>query len=215
MIQREITFACVLFKGDKDRVPSFSLGIYSPEWVDKLYRGISRNMDRDFNMVCYVDQPYEFREPVIPMAIKRTNDDCRALIEPFGDDLGRTIFMGLDTVIVGPLDRLCDYSGDFAMTRDPFNPMKSCTGVLAFPHRKDIWDKYCETDAKGSKQGNFPSDMGFLASFKHDLLDEHGVYSYTKHCRQGLPKDASVVYFHGHSKPHNTLGVKWIEDNWR
>lgn len=207
-----ITFATVLFDGVD--VPDFSAGIYTPEWVDKLYRGINRHMRGPFRMVCYTDRPRGFKEPIEQRPIKRNASDCRALLEPFGDDMGRVIFMGLDTLIVGPMDRLLGYSGSLGMARDPCNETKACSGVMSFTYRPDIWGRYVETDAKDSMLGRFPSDMDFLRGFKPDILDGCGLYSAPIHCRGGLPDDAAIVFFHGRMKPHNTI-APWVQENWQ
>ena len=58
-----ITFITILFDGRKTGVPRYSIR-YSPEWVDKLYRGFARHVDQPFEMVCLADREYEFKEPV-------------------------------------------------------------------------------------------------------------------------------------------------------
>lgn len=207
-----ITFATVLYEGID--VPDFSRGYYGPEWADKLARGLARHVQDAYRFVCYVDRPYLFAEPVEQRLIKRYRHDMRALLEPFGDDLGRVIFMGLDTLVVGSLDRLLAYSGSFGMARDPCNETKACSGVMSFTHRPDIWERYVETDAKGSMLGGFPSDMDFLRGFKPDILDGCGLYSAPIHCRGGFPDDAAIVFFHGRMKPHNTI-APWVQENWQ
>ena len=56
-----ITIVTALFNGQQTGIPH-SVGIYTPEWVDKLYRGISRNYTGSFDFICLTDQNYKFKE---------------------------------------------------------------------------------------------------------------------------------------------------------
>jgi hypothetical protein len=76
-----VTVACVLYQGED--VPSYSLGIFTPEWVDRLYRGIKRNTTRDFRFVCFVDRDYEFSEPVEAKKLELPYRNMFSLLEPF------------------------------------------------------------------------------------------------------------------------------------
>ena len=59
-----LTFVTTLFDGKKLGIPH-STGIYDGSWVDKLYRGIQRNYDGEFELVCLVDKKYDdIKEPV-------------------------------------------------------------------------------------------------------------------------------------------------------
>jgi hypothetical protein len=211
---RLVTVACVLFDGDEG-VPDYSRGIFTEEWVDRLYRGVARNTTRRFRMVCYTDRPRSFSEDVIQRPIKLGYRNCLSLLEPFADDLGRVVFMGLDTIIVGNIDRLMDYDGPFAMLQDPWAP-RSCSGVMAYPYTPEIWQAFeaaHELHAATALLGEHPSDMVYLATQPHVLLDDCGIYSYKAHCRGGVPADARIVYFHGREKPHE-LSHDWIAQHW-
>ena len=104
-----VTVACVLYQGQD--VPAHSLGIFTPEWVDRLYRGIKRNTTRPFRFVCFVDREYEFKEPIESIPLKLPYRNMFSLLEPFSEDLGQVLFMGLDTIITGNIDHLMDYRG--------------------------------------------------------------------------------------------------------
>ena len=208
-----ITVACALFRG-RD-VPEHSLGIFTPEWVDRLYRGAARNTTRPFRLVCYTDQEYEFAEPVDQRPLVMPYRNCLALLECFREDLGRVVFMGLDTIIVGNIDAVMDYDGPLAMLPDPLAP-RPCSGVMAYPYTPQIWEAFerdHEEISRSSLLGGYPSDMTFLATQIHALIDDAGIYSYKAHCRGGVPADAKIVYFHGWEKPHE-LRHDWIREHW-
>lgn len=209
------TIACVLYQG-RD-VPAHSRGIFTPEWVDRLYRGVARHCTQPFRFVCYVDrEDYAFREPVEarPLALPYRNMFC--LLEVFREDLGRAVFMGLDTIIVGNIDRLMGYRGPFAMLPDPYFP-RPCSGVMAFPYTPHVWDAFRADHARHAREVTmfgWPSDMIYLARHDPALLDDAGIYSYKARCRAGLPADASIIYFHGREKPHELLHLPWVREHW-
>lgn len=213
------TVAVVLYQGED--VPAHSLGIFTPEWVDRLYRGIKRNTTRPFRFVCFVDQEYMFSEPVESIPFKLPYRNMFSLLEPFSEDLGRVLFMGLDTIITGNIDHLMDYRGPFAMLKDPWHD-RPCSGVMAFPYSPQIWDKFAATHEEAAKRATmfgFASDMIYLADEPHYLLDDlglaKGIYSYKAHIKgnEWRLKDSCIIYFHGREKPHE-LDHDWVKEHW-
>lgn len=216
----QTTIAVVLYQGED--VPAHSLGIFTPEWVDRLYRGIKRNTTRPFRFVCFVDREYEFKEPIESIPLKLPYRNMFSLLEPFSEDLGRVLFMGLDTVITGNIDHLMDYRGPFAMLKDPWYD-RPCSGVMAFPYTPEIWDNFVaqhEEAARKATMFGFPSDMIYLATVPHVLLDglglAKGIHSYKAHIKPNpaLLKDACIVYFHGKEKPHELTHLGWVREHW-
>lgn len=214
-----VTVACVLYQGED--VPAHSLGIFTPEWVDRLYRGIRRNTSHPFRFVCYCDREYEFHEPVERRMLKLPYRNMFSLLEVFREDLGRVVFMGLDTIITGDLDGLMSYDGPFAMLRDPYFPERPCSGVMAFPYTPQVWENFerdHEKHAKAHTMFGQPSDMIYLATQQHVLIDDHvdGIYSYKVHIKPNpaLLQKSRIVYFHGREKPHELAGMAWVDRCW-
>ena len=216
---RPVTIACVLYQGED--VPAHSLGIFTPEWVDRLYRGIKRNTSREFRFVCFVDRDYEFTEPVESKKLTLPYRNMFSLLEPFREDMGRVVFMGLDTIITGNIDALLDYDGPFAMLTDPYYPERPCSGVMCFPYMPEIWADVEANHAKHAQDATmfgFPSDMIYLAKHKSERIDHYvdGIYSYKAHIKPNpeLLEKARIVYFHGKEKPHELAGLEWVERHW-
>ena len=67
----DVTIITSLFDGRQTGI-LHSVGIYSPEWVDKLYRGIERNYSGKFNLICLTDQNYKFKEPIQAVRFNRS-----------------------------------------------------------------------------------------------------------------------------------------------
>ena len=50
----DITIVTALFDGRQTSVPH-TVGVYTPSWVDKLYRGFARNYSGKFDFICLTD----------------------------------------------------------------------------------------------------------------------------------------------------------------
>ncbi|MAH50360.1 hypothetical protein CMI37_31350 [Candidatus Pacearchaeota archaeon] len=199
-----VTVACHYYENGEN-TPSWA-GCYTPEWVDKLYRGVARNYSKPFRFVCLADQPYSFDEPVevLPLAHK-VWETCG--LQKYAVEGDRLVTMGLDTVIVGSVDHIFAYKGDLAVPRDPYHKNHPCNAVVLCPTRKDI----------ASVEGS--TDMRALDRFRFDWLDDlfpGNIVSYKVHLRDRGHDlgDARIVYFHGEPKP-NQLKDNWVLEHWK
>lgn len=183
-------------------VPSWSR-CYTPDWVDKLARGVRRHYSQPFRFVCLTDQDYAFQEPIETQRLTHTRW-ATACAQALMVEAERLVFMGLDTVIVGSLDDLCAYSGQLAVPRDPYRTGQACNAVVLCPPRPEI------------AAASAPNDMAVLDQFPHDWLDERypgQVVSYKAHVRDHGLGDARIVYFHGEPKP-SALSDPWVKEHW-
>lgn len=195
-----ITVACVYY--ESPNVPYWSR-CYTPEWVDKLYRGILYHYNKPFRFVCLTDKIYKFEERIEQEPLWTTNwlTACQQL---YGIVADRLILLGLDTIITGRLNEIFHYNGTLAVPRDPYYPESPCNGVVLCPTRTDIACAPAE------------SDMRVLDTFKKDWLDDLFpglIKSYKVHVLKDGLGDARIVYFHGEPKPH-VLDDPWILKEW-
>lgn len=203
-----ITIACLLWDANQHS-HSFSTA-YNEGYVEKLYRGVKRNTTRPFVFLLFTDRKRQFSESgVRQIPLEAKEPGYSACIEPYKLNTPM-ILMGLDTIITGNIDGMVDYclSGDvIALPKDPYDHGKPCNGVALVPQgHQDVFLKH-----------NGENDMEWMRRQPHVLIDDlfpGQVVSYTAHARTMGLGDARIVYFHGHAKPHNTLGVPWIERHW-
>ena len=187
-----------------DGVPQFSR-CYTPEWVDKLYRGVARFYHHPFRFVCLTDRDdYQFQESI---EIQQLKDRAwnRACMEGLGVKADRIVFMGLDTIITGDLDHIFEYNGLLTVPRDVYRKNHATNSVVLCPPRPDL------VDVSGV------TDMTVLDSVPHDWLDDlfpGQIVSYKAHVRINGVGDARIVYFHGEPKPHQLM-EPWIKEYWR
>jgi len=224
----DITIVVALFNGQQTGIPH-SVGIYTPEWVDKLYRGISRNYTGSFDFICLTDQNYKFKENVKSVRFSRSVDQYgwMSLMEWYHPDIctGKRVTMGLDTIITGPLDDIFDWEGGAAVCQDPYHPNEICNAMtIVTPEFCDeIWNYWLENEYQIINECELlgaPSEMILLrklysASPRLDTIFKGRILSYKVHIRDHWErvKDSSIVYFHGVPKPHQ-IHEQWIQENW-
>lgn len=216
-----------------------SSGIYTPEWVDKLYRGVVRHGKYLCPSVAVVtdveaneaDQVSE--ESWRPLPFVYPERDWSSLMEMFrplvvGPE--GAILVGLDTIIVGdltPIEEACKGLSCIAPL-DPYHAPQICNAAVYVSQEKaeEIWDKWTKErdsallDSKYRYIGGKFSEMVWLRHHLNpdaywDDLVPGAIQSWKVGLNQGPPReDTKMVYFHGKEKPH-TIQQDWIKEHWR
>lgn len=121
---------------------------YGPEYVNKLYGMVSRNITPPFRFICFTDDTNGIRPevecqdlPVIdyPMPVGTTGQwpKSRLWSEKLGNVTGNVLFLDLDVVIVGNIDVFFDYKPNHpvVLTRNMTNPLEKLgqTSLFRFP----------------------------------------------------------------------------------
>lgn len=213
-----ITVLCVLRSG----------GVYAPEWAIRLREAVARNLTLPHRFMCLSDVDVPGVE-VIPLR----NDWPRwwakvEMLSPWVEELGRCLYIDLDTLVTGNIDAFAAYGGPACVTRD-FNfgvPSQSvlnfAPGQLrhlwaAFTSDPEVWmadgdrlipphfgDQVLMTKCHGSRLIDFWQDKlpGQLVSFKRD-------------CGNGLPVNARMVCLHGKPKQCDFPAGHWVKEHWR
>lgn len=214
-----IDFVCVLFNAQDSSLPDYSKKAgYSTEWVDRLYRGISRQMPHsDWSLICLTDHQYRFKEPIKQVALDRPGLAWGSIMEAFRPDLTkkRRMILGLDTLIVGSLGDILSYDGHCGLLQDPYHKETICNGVGIFSHSmsEELWEDWTKNFSHWKKNALFMgqlSEMQFLrikVGETCNLLDKifpEQIQSYKVHWkRQRMNREnARIVYFHGSPKMH-------------
>lgn len=135
---------------------------------------------------------------------------------------GPSLYLDLDVVIVGNLDRLlsdtlsmpanwaqsghggCQSSvmawhGDYSFIADRFNPE-----YLAAPERGN-----CGAYGPNKLWGDQEYITSILGNPGASIEPMGHIYSYKYHARESVPEDASVICFHGEPKPEQ-VQAEWI-----
>jgi hypothetical protein len=184
---------------------------YDESWVEKLYRGVARNLTVPFRFVLFTDEPRCLGPSISQELLESRPISYGSFTEPY--KLGQPmILMGLDTVITGNIDHLAHYcmTGDvIALPRDPYMPSRACNGVALVPKgNRDVWERW-----RGE------NDMEWMRQQPHLFIDDlfpQSVVSFKGSVRERGLRDARIVYFHGHEKPHELAGAhtQWVREHW-
>ena len=217
---KPVTFCCVQTNNYCDR---------GAEYVNNLYDMIRRNLPYGFvgKFVCFTDDPKGLTEGIEARPLPVPGIDGwwnkLALFKKGVFEEGERVwFFDLDTLILGPLDEIVQYQGDFATLRDFYHPSQVGPGIISWKVNEtncSIWNAW---KASGFPQEGLGDlwwinnlDQGRFAHRAHKLQDLYPdkFVSYKVHCTPYPPKGSSVVCFHGQPKCHNT-GVEWVENVW-
>ena len=139
--------------------------------------------------------------------------------------IGHSIYMDLDTVIVGDIERL--FTQDkFTMLTDFYRSDGRGSGLMYITPEvsKVIWKAWCENPLKWMQKHRVGGDQRVLeeiinnnkikcASWQEDHPDR--IVSYKVHCKDELPESACTVCFHGKPRPNQVKEKhKWIQHAW-
>ena len=199
----KVKIVTALFDGRQTDVPH-STGIYNAAYVDKLYRGIKRNLTIPFEFICLVDMNYKFEEDIKAVRFKRSVDQYgwMSLMEMYRPDLceGIRFTIGLDTIITGPIDDIVTSSvSKFAACTDPMYPEKICNAVtLSTPEFcEEFWGMWEGNETKLIPESKLilenvapvPSEMVLMRKYygdspRIDKVFPNKILSYKVHVKQ-------------------------------
>lgn len=199
-----IDIVCVLKTG----------GDYDAEYVHKLYRNVSRNISISYKFYCMSDIHIK---GINTIELQHDWKTWWSKIEIFRTFRNKTLYLDLDTVLVGNINHLLTFSHSFTglrgFYRDIFNSgFMAWEGDYSFIYRDFL---VVQDKRKGSERirdhvlGN---DQNFISSrlVEHKInwdvwqdLFPNEVVSYKVHCKgKGVPENAKVICFHGKPRPH-------------
>ena len=214
----KINVACVLNVQDNPRGPRYSI-----EWVDKLYCGVSRNLNIPFNFVCLsnVSTPYN----TIPLI--SNSDIFWNKIELFRKNLlqGSTLYLDLDTVVCKNItDDILKLPHDqFLMVKEPNNKINSSVmfwnGDYSF-----LFDEYINNKDSIVKQYWNPGPQGFGDQVyisnrtKPKVIDDYVRENFIGWRHNEVINnpiiDPSLLVFTSRQKPSNNLDLSYVREYW-
>lgn len=99
--------------------------LYGAHYVNRLYRGVARNLTIPYRFVCFTDDPEGVEPPIeckplppitLPDGYEWSAFRKIALFAPQVEDLtGATLFLDLDVVIIGNMDCFFTYEAPFCI----------------------------------------------------------------------------------------------------
>lgn len=209
-----ITVLCVLRSG----------GDYHAEYVRILRDGVAKHLTVPHRFVCLSDAPV----PCERIPLKHNWPGWWSKLEIFRPDVitGPTLYLDLDTVVVGNLDAVASIPYEFAMLNIREKDVKvGNSGAMwlekPFPHvyerfaeKPEYWIEYHQKHAHNRYMGDqaFISDcFPLIPKLHHALPGFFKSYKYDR-CQEDVPPGCSVVCFGGKPRPHQAGG--WVKEAW-
>ena len=207
---------------------------YSSIFVNRLYNSIKRHTNKPTKLICFTDNPKGINEGIICYPLPKINlpkpinftpwRKISVWQYPLYDLDGDILFLDLDLVITGNLDRFFDFKpGEYCVIENwtQKNEGIGNTSCFRFPVKKfqyifdnvqkeptSIWKKYHIEQIYISKvidqQFFWPQD--WCMSFKHNLLP---MWPFRIWLPAKLPKNTSIVAFTGKPDPDDVIEGKW------
>lgn len=219
---------------------------FGPETVNTLFRMVRRNYAHPFRAICVTDDPdgidpdveivplwTDYADIPNPHGHPR-NPSCYRRLRAFSGDIDqvlgkRFVMLDLDAVVTGDLDPLWNRPEEFVIWGDtnPKTLYNSSMYLLTAGARSKVWDRFDPKDSpqESKARGQFGSDQGWISAClgpgEARFTKKDGVYSYRNDiARAGigtLPKDARIVFFHGHVDPWSdqARSLPWVAEHYR
>lgn len=202
-------------------------GVYTPEWVAKLQRGVARHLTLPHRFLCFSDVDV----PCARIPLETNWPGWWSKLEMFAKPIeGVTLYFDLDTVIVGSLDAIASHPHTFTMAHEFYRPTLLCSTAMAWSGDwsciyRDFdaapgsyihhYDKVLQNDTGRIGDQAFIEDCVVSADTFRDLFGERSIASYKVHnCQDAPPADAAAVAFHGSPKPHQ-ISDGWVPASWK
>ena len=200
------------------------------EYVNNLYRGVSKFLTVPHRFVCFSDdynpdrmfKDSGYLDGIYLDALP--NPDFKGWWSKIGlfkpglfEECDRVLYFDLSAVIVAPIDDLAAYDGYLCMTPPfgavgPFGGLQSSVMAWGAGYGAEIYSAFIKNEMPLEYIDKLGGDQAFIqANSVAPIGTWKTVRSYKWHCENG-PGGASVVVCHGHPKPHETGG--WLYRAW-
>lgn len=235
----EKTVVCLKWGAPKSDAPNAPNALpYDAEWINRLYRGVARNLTPPFRFIAFTDET----KGLDPAIEARDIEDLTfaspvryfwwklSLLHPDAGLSGRCLFLDLDNIIVGNLDDLFDYPGEFCVIRNWISRRKHLlrprpvifnSSVYRFEagaHPEGV-EKLLENPARADDRRLYSASQIFMTeamgpesatwwpkpwvlSYKYDLRPP---FPLNWLVRPRIPQDARVLCLTGYPKPHEAI----------
>lgn len=201
--------------------------LYTAQWVDRLYNGISRNYDCRFEFVCLSDQPTAYKT----IKLELESDGYWNKVELFRKDIFDTdtvVYFDLDVVLCGNItDEIARLpSSQFFMTREPYRDIHNSSLMVWSGDHSDLYLRYKKDQSAVIQeyQYNFSrpgavGDQAFIGeNIDHMLIDDFvrpGFVGWVHHKIKTDLAQPSILIFTGSEKPSNNLHLDLVQKHWR
>lgn len=221
---------------------------YSSQYVNNLYHMVSRHLTLSHQFICLTEDGRGLEKnihvhPFCDMRLQKWWNKLE-LFKPHPVLRGkRTLFFDLDTVIVGNINSLAQYEGDFAILYDMFaarsgmssqlplqSPMKPWLGSAVMSIAPEfgtfLWN---DIQKNVSQTKKFHGDQQYIGKkllerkicpdiwqiLYPECFQSYKASRLDRAFKDEYAKNLRVVCFHGKPRPHEALHLSWMKEHWR
>ncbi len=215
---------------------------YTPEYINRLYNGVRRFLKRPFRFVCVTDDSTGIVKDVDVVPFPSAPPGWKSMWPSifvklcvfqngFAGLSGPTLFLDIDQVIMGPLDRFFDYKpGEFCIIhnwielrknlfrRRPDIGNSSCFRFEA-GRMNHVYEKFLVEQDRARDVREFRTEQAFMTHAvgveNVKWWPEGWVKSFKRSCTWPFPlnllfrprhaKRTSILCFHGHPSPTEAI----------
>ncbi len=184
--------------------------LYGPEYVNRLYNGVKRNLTKPFRFICFTDncagvidevECHEFTDFPVSKELEWSAWRKLCLLRNDFPYSGQTLFLDLDVLITGSIDCFFEFGelDHFAIIHNWIAPRKTIfrkapdignSSCFRFPAQKfqAIYDNYL-TEYQHAFD-SFPTEQAYLTHCMKDRKiwwPDDWVRSFKRHCRWAFP----------------------------
>ncbi len=184
--------------------------IYTLEYVNKLYTGITSNSNKNtnINFVCLSNDNKCNTKLIYDWP------GWWSKMELFRPDIQEDIlYMDLDTIIYSDLSPIYDMCANnpFPIMIAPFHTEVG-SGVMWLPkkYRQIVWKKWISNPNYWINKYKKSGDQGFIYDIYKPIvllfqdIIPGCIVSFKEHCKNYVPDNAIIICYHGKPKPHET-----------
>jgi hypothetical protein len=201
-------------------------GQYRPKYVRVLRDAVKRRLKVEHEFICLTDIPKQFDFECKTERLQNNLPGWWSKIEIFRHK-GPCIFLDLDTLLLGSLDKLAKELMEYDANTPALNHMymltpfnkghKWASGVMAWSG--DFTKIY--KDISLTIANKFRMDQKYIVAKLEEMdytptpiQDCIEVLSYKHHCKDKKPRKSCIVCFHGRPRPHQVT-TGWVPDVWK
>lgn len=227
-VEMPLNIVCFYWKGTSERYPGWDNVELAKTYVNNLYNGVRRNLNKDFKFILFSNDIEEGLDPHIEIRkfqpVSWTGCYPKLFVHSADAGLeGRVLTFDLDTIIVGDLIHFAEYDGAFTTRREPSTRGRRVTAgdLLGFEagETHQLWENY-KAISKYVEKYNGDEREIYKLLWKHLLYWQEELpgqlVSYKLDIRanrdQLLP-NARIVSVHGRPRPHE-LKLAWVQKHW-
>ena len=212
---------------------------FTPQYVNRLCYGVQRNSTVPFTFHCFTEDSTGI-DPQIqihPLTHPEIVGWWQKLFLFSGDIniKGRMLFIDLDTLIVGNIDKYITHDKGFTLMQDLWKKGTNVgSAIMNFEVGKHqyLWDNFKDDHRAHIRLFHPHGDQKWIQKHQTERLYWQTMYpneivSFKSHCRAGVPADAKIICYHG--KPSiieslttttvvqgfNIPPTPWVSEYWK